>query len=133
MSGIENIKNKIVVVDDDLKVTMLLDQALTKMGFQVFCANEGKKALELVKKENPILVFSDILQPGLDGVELCNRIKEDPFAGEAKVIFMTGVYNEASFKLQLHCPYDGFIEKPIDVNKLTDLVKDKINEFSLSN
>ena len=119
---------KVVVVDDDLKVTMLMERALMKRGFQVFSANEGKKALELVKTKNPDVVVTDILQPGLDGVSLCNLIKNDPILANIKVIIISGVYNEASFKMQMDCPNDGFIEKPVDMNNLVELIVKKIGQ-----
>ena len=120
---------KIVVVDDDVKVTMMMERLLLKRGFQVFSANEGKKALELVKKENPVVLVTDILQPGLDGVSLCNFVKNDPVLGDIKVIIISGVYNEASFKAHMDCRPDGFIEKPVDVNNLVDLLVKKIDKY----
>jgi sigma-B regulation protein RsbU (phosphoserine phosphatase) len=117
---------KVVVVDDDLKVTMMMERGLIRRGFQVFSANEGKKALELVKNETPDVVVTDILQPGLDGVSLCNLIKNDPKFGGTKVIIISGVYNEANFRTQMDCHPDAFIEKPLDVNNLVDLIVKKI-------
>ena len=120
---------KVVVVDDDLKVTMMMERSLMKRGFQVFSANEGKKALDLVKTKNPDVVVTDILQPGLDGVSLCNLIKNDPILGNIKVIIISGVYNEANFKTQMDCRlHDGFIEKPIDINNLVELIVKKIGQ-----
>ena len=122
------VSKKVVVVDDDLKVTMMMERALIKRGFRVFSANEGKKALELVKNENPDVLVTDILQPGLDGVSLCNLIKNDSILGDIKVIIISGVYNEASFKTQMDCRADGFIEKPVDMNNLVDLIVKKIKK-----
>ena len=119
---------KIVVVDDDLKVTMMMERSLLKRGFQVFSANEGKKALELIKNEKPDVLVTDILQPGLDGVSLSNLVKNDPILGDIKVIVISGVYNEASFKTQMDCRVDGFIEKPVDMNHLADLIVKNIEK-----
>ncbi|UCH93568.1 MAG: response regulator [Candidatus Aminicenantes bacterium] len=119
---------KIVVVDDDLKVTILVKKKLTEKGFQVFSTNDGTKALELVENEKPDVLVTDILQPGLDGVSLCNSIKNHPTLGDTKVIIISGVYNEANFRLQMDCQPDGFVEKPIDVNQLGDVVMEKIKE-----
>jgi sigma-B regulation protein RsbU (phosphoserine phosphatase) len=121
---------KIVVVDDDLKVTMLVEKALTERGFRVFSTNEGRKALELVEMEKPDVLITDILQPGLDGVSLCNSIKNDPKFSNTRIIIISGVYNEANFRLQMDCRPDGFIEKPIDINQLADVVMEKLNEWS---
>lgn len=119
---------KVVVVDDDIKVIMLVETALTQMGFQVFSADEGKKALELVKKEKPAVLIADILMPGMDGVALCKAVKDDPETGDIKVILITGVYNQASFKLEMNCRADGFIEKPVDIEEFSRLVNETVNQ-----
>ena len=120
---------KVVIVDDDLKVIMMMERGLLKRGFQVFSTNEGKKALDLVQKEKPDVLVTDILQPGLDGVSLCNAVKNDPSLSDTQVIIISGVYNEASFKSHMDCHPDGFIEKPIDMSKLSQLIVDKIGHI----
>ena len=119
---------KVVVVDDDPKVIMLVETALTQMGFRVFSADEGNKALELVKKEKPAMLITDILQPGMDRLELCKTVKDNPETSDIKVILITGVYNQASFKLEMNCRADGFIEKPIDIKEFSRLVNEKMNQ-----
>ena len=120
---------KAVVVDDDEKVITLLEKALIRNGFQVFSALEGQKALDLVRREKPQVVITDILQPGLDGSQLCSTIKNDPELGDIKVIIITGIYTEANFKHQMDCRYDAFIEKPIDMNTLSAVVMEKVKEY----
>jgi two-component system alkaline phosphatase synthesis response regulator PhoP len=119
---------KVVVVDDDEKVITLIEKILIKNGFQVFSALEGQKALELVRREKPDILITDILLPGIDGVELCKAVKHNPETTDIKVILITGVYNQASFQLEMNCRADGFIEKPIDINKLSRLVNEKMNQ-----
>lgn len=114
---------KVVVVDDDAKVIMLVEKVLTQLGFQVLSASDGNKALELVQKEKPVLLISDILQPGIDGIGLCQGIKEDPQLEAIKVILMSGVYKQASLKREIMgCTPDAYIEKPLEVQQLKDLV-----------
>jgi len=117
---------KVVVVDDDRKIIILLEKALTEKGFQVFSAVEGTKALELVKKERPALLISDILQPGIDGISLCQEVKQDPELGDIAVILMTGVYKQASFKTEMNCKPDAFIEKPLDINQLKAMILEEL-------
>ena len=123
---IEN--RKVVVVDDDAKVIMLVEKVLTQLGFRVFSASEGKKALELVLKEEPALLITDILQPGIDGIGLCQAIKEDPVVGNTKIILMSGVYKQASLKREIMgCTPDAYLEKPLEVQQLKDLVEKVLN------
>jgi CheY-like chemotaxis protein len=115
---------KIVVVDDDAKVIILVEKVLTELGFRVFSAGEGKKALELVKQEKPALLISDILQPGIDGIGLCQAIKEDPQLEDIKVILMSGVYKGTSLKREIMgAAPDAFMDKPLEIQALKDLVE----------
>jgi sigma-B regulation protein RsbU (phosphoserine phosphatase) len=114
----------IVVVDDDAKVIILVEKVLTRLGYRVLSTDNGKRALDWVKNERPVLLISDILQPGIDGVGLCQSIKEDPQLQDIKVILMSGVYKQTSFKREIvGAAPDGFIEKPLEVQQLENLVE----------
>lgn len=116
---------KIVVVDDDEKVIILVEKVLTQLGFTVLSAPDGEKALELVLKEEPVLLISDILQPGIDGIGLCQSIKEDPILGNIKVILMSGVYKQASIKREIMgSKPDAYLEKPLDIQQLKNVVEE---------
>ncbi len=118
MSG----SKKAVVVDDDKKIIMLVDAILSPLGYEVVTALEGKKALELVKKEKPELFICDLLLPGIHGVELCNMIKQDPELENVKIIAISAVYRESNYKLALDCRADAFIEKPFGMDDLEHLI-----------
>ena len=114
----------IVVVDDDAKVIILVEKVLTRLGYRVLSTDNGKRALDWVKNERPDLLISDILQPGIDGVGLCQAIKGDPQLEDIKVILMSGVYKQTSFKREMMgIAPDGFIEKPLEVQQLENLVE----------
>lgn len=122
-------QRKAVVVDDDLKILMLLEKALTGMGFQVFQADNGNKALALVKQEKPDLLIADILIPGIDGIKLCKQVKAEYSEDSIKVIIITGVFNESNFRLEMDCNADAFIAKPLDLKKLTQLIAAKVPDI----
>ena len=114
----------IVVVDDDAKVIILVEKVLTRLGYRVLSTQDGKRALDWVKNERPVLLISDILQPGIDGVGLCQSIKGDPQLEDIKVILMSGVYKQTSFKREMMgAAPDGFLEKPLEVQQLENLVE----------
>lgn len=118
-----NEKKKAVVVDDDLKTVLLVEEILKRLGFQVSSAEEGKKALELVKKEKPAIFICDLLLPGIHGIELCNMIKTDPTLENVKIIVISAVYKEANYKLALDCNADAFVKKPFNVDDFEKLVR----------
>ncbi len=121
-----SILKKVVVVDDDEKVIAQVNAALTREGFRVFGADEGLKALELVRTENPEILITDILQPGLDGAQLCRTVSNDPNLENTRIIVISGVYNESMFRLQMNCRFDVFLEKPFSSSRLTSIVKELV-------
>jgi CheY-like chemotaxis protein len=113
---------RVVIVDDDKKVVMLLDKVLTKMGCKTYKAFRGKDALQLVKKEKPDLLISDMYMPDLQGAELVKKIRDDREVNHIKIILITAVYKELSMDQDVRAMTDGFIEKPIDIKVLVEMV-----------
>lgn len=110
---------KIVLVDDDRATLALLERNLIQRGFWVYSAKNGEEGFELISKEQPDLVISDMLMPKVHGVDLCKTIRSTPGLAKTKVIMMTGVY-KGRFGLEeaFDCGADYFVTKPIDVNNL---------------
>jgi len=126
---------KIVVVDDDRSTLAILERTLIMRGFWVYSANDGEEGFDLVNKEKPDLVISDMLMPKIHGVELCKTIRANPELANTKVIMMTGVY-KGRFGLEeaFDSGADYFVTKPIDMNnlikKIFELLKLDEEEFS---
>lgn len=114
---------KAVVVDDDLTTVKLVEEVLKELGFEVFTAEEGKKALELVREKKPDLLIIDLLLPGIHGLKVCNLIKEDSELGNIKIIAMSGVYKESRYRLEFGGDADEFMKKPFSVQDLELIVK----------
>jgi len=80
-------KEKILIVDDQFGIRILLNEVFQKEGYQTFQAANGVQALDIVKKHNPDLVLLDMKIPGMDGIEILKRMKViDP---DIRVIIMT--------------------------------------------
>lgn len=110
---------KIVVIDDDRVTLELLKRLLSQNEFQVFGAQDGKSGYELIQSEKPDLVISDLLLPKIHGLDLCQKIKEDPSLKKTKVILITATYKTAAFKHEIkESGAEEFIEKPIDTIEL---------------
>ncbi len=114
----------VVVVDDDQKIIIMVGEILSPLGFRIFAAGEGNKALEAVRKEKPDLFVCDLLLPGIHGAELCNLIRQDPALDNVKIIAMSAVYNESDYRLAMNCRADAFIEKPFSIDEFEHLVKE---------
>jgi len=122
---------KIVVVDDDRATLALLERNLIMRGFWVYSAKDGEEGFDLINKEHPDLVISDMLMPKIHGVELCKTIRATPELEKTKIIMMTGVY-KGRFGLEeaFDSGADYFITKPINMDNLLRKIFEllKINE-----
>ncbi len=122
-------KAKVLIVDDEVLVLMALQEAFEDAGYQVKVAQDGGKALELVKKEAFDLVFTDLVMPGLNGVETCKAIKK--FSPQTEVILISGHPEEISKHL-LHFIHAGgrdeILRKPIDVDEIVKQAEKVIQE-----
>ncbi|MFC4619882.1 response regulator [Camelliibacillus cellulosilyticus] len=113
--------HKILIVDDQFGIRILLNEIFQKEGYQTFQAANGVQALNTVKKEAPDLVILDMKIPGMDGLEILKRIKKDH--PEIKVIIMTA-YGELDMIQE--AMNDGAIthfSKPFDIDELIAAVK----------
>jgi DNA-binding response OmpR family regulator len=122
---------KIVVIEDDPVTLRLLEGILSQNDFLVRSAKDGQAGLELVRKEKPDLVISDVVLPRMDGLGLCARIKSDPDLARTKVILITAIYKKVALKhIVRDSQADAVIEKPVDPASLIKKIKSLISETS---
>ncbi|MHA1536963.1 MAG: response regulator, partial [Alphaproteobacteria bacterium] len=117
---------RILVVDDIAPNTRLLEAKLTREYFDVLTANSGEAALKLIREESPDIVLLDVMMPGLDGFEVCRRIKGDPASMHIPVIMVTALSQVADRVRGLEAGADDFLTKPIDDIALMARVKSLI-------
>lgn len=111
---------KIMIVDDDLNICELLRIYLEKEGFFPVIANDGLQALEMFTKENPNLILLDIMLPGLDGWQVCRKIRTT----SACPIIMTTAKGETFDKvLGLELGADDYVVKPFDTKEVVARIK----------
>ena len=107
---------KLLVIDDEASTRDLLKLSLEIEGYTVFTAEDGAKGLEIFARENPAVVLTDIKMPGMDGIEVLRRVKEQSPDSEVIVITGHGEMNLAIRALQLEA--SDFINKPISDESL---------------
>ena len=112
----------VLVVDDLAQNARLLDAVLSPQGFRVMTASSGQEALDVLAKEHPDLVLLDILMPGMDGYEVCRRIREDPGTAFLPVIMITASEGEEKVRA-IEAGADDFIQKPFDQAELLARVR----------
>lgn len=105
--------HKILVVDDDSDILELLQYNLTKDGYEVKTAEDGKKGIEIAKEFLPQLILLDIMMPGMDGVETCRQLREISDLQSSFIIFLTARAEEYSEIAAFDVGADDYITKPI--------------------
>lgn len=104
---------KILVVDDDPDIVELLQYNLTKEGYEVAQADNGKRAIEEAKTFKPDIILMDVMMPVLDGIAACRQLRELSDFRNTHVIFLTARAEEFSEVAAFEAGADDFIVKPI--------------------
>lgn len=114
----------LLVVDDDKELNGLVKRYVEKelAGFTVYQAFDGFEAGRLVSEKRPGFVILDVDLPGLDGHQVCKRIKEDPAFGKPFVVAVTGLDRPEERESMLADGADAFFPKPLDFQALTACV-----------
>lgn len=114
---------RVLVVDDVLPNVKLLEAKLTSEYFDVLSATSGLEALEIVQREQPDIVLLDVMMPGMNGFEVCRKIKEDPVTNHIPVIMVTALDQMSDKIAGLEAGAEDFLTKPIDDISLFARVK----------
>ncbi|MBX9851191.1 MAG: response regulator transcription factor [Cytophagaceae bacterium] len=106
-------RNKVLVVDDEQDILDLLEYNLSKEGYQVETATNGKEAIEIAKKFLPQVILMDVMMPKMDGIEACRQIRLVPKLKESCIIFLTARSEEFSEVAAFEGGASDYITKPI--------------------
>jgi two-component system alkaline phosphatase synthesis response regulator PhoP len=104
---------KILVVDDDADIAELLQYNLTKEGYEVIHAENGKEAISQATEFRPDIILMDVMMPVMDGIAACRHLRELPLFQETFIIFLTARGEEFSEVAAFEAGADDFITKPI--------------------
>ncbi|HMK64731.1 MAG TPA: response regulator [Thermodesulfobacteriota bacterium] len=111
-------KLKILIVEDDPDISELLQFNLGKSGYEPLRAENGEEALKLSQKHLPDLILLDILLPGLNGLEVCRRLKRDPALEHIPIIMVTAKGEEMDRVVGLELGADDYIVKPFSIREI---------------
>lgn len=113
-------RKRILIVDDDQEITLVLRSGLTKHGYDVRVANEGEAALELFQAWPPDLVVTDLSMPNMDGLKLCQRLR----IKSSIPIIVLSVKNDEITKVEaLDTGADDYVTKPFGMSELLARVR----------
>lgn len=112
----------ILIVEDNPASLKLIRVLLAAKGYEVRTATDAEEALEVLKTFRPRLVLMDIQLPGMDGLELTQRLKTDPATRDLVVVALTAYTMKGYEEKALRVGCDGYIPKPVDTQTLPGIV-----------
>jgi len=117
---------KILVIEDELAYLKLLKEQLTKNGYEVLEASNGKSGLEMAKSENPDLILLDIRMPVMDGMTMLNLLRKGESDKKAKVIVLTNLEPDDNIigEVVREKPLYYFVKSNIKFEDLLDKIKE---------
>ncbi len=110
-------RRRVMVVDDSPLACAVVQEGLVAVGYEVLCFQDPYEALEQVSRQQPAIVLSDLDMPGLDGVDLCRRLKEGP-ARAVPVIILTANDGETERVQGLRAGADDYVNKSASMDEL---------------
>lgn len=113
----------ILIVDDNPVNLKLVRVLLAGEGYDARTAADAEEALEMLREFHPKLILMDIQLPGMDGLELTKRLKENPATRNIVILALTAYAMKGDDKKMLDAGCDGYISKPVDTRTLPKVIK----------
>ena len=117
------IAKRILFIDDEPGYTRAMTYALEKEGYEVFSASNGLQALIKAQKGDPDLIILDVMLPGMDGFEVCSRLRNDPQTSHIPIIMVSAKGQDADKSTGLRVGALDYLTKPVDNSALMDKVE----------
>ncbi|HEY9206895.1 MAG TPA: response regulator [Candidatus Methanoperedens sp.] len=119
-------RSKILIVDDEMDTLLPLKRSLEVENYIVVGASNGQEAIEKAKTEIPDLILLDLMLPGMDGYEVCARLKKDASAKNIPIIMLTAKDTVRDTVKGLDTGADDYVTKPFNLNELKARIKSVI-------
>jgi two-component system alkaline phosphatase synthesis response regulator PhoP len=127
---------KILLVDDEPDILEIVGYNLSQLGYNIFTAENGEKALKVAKEHLPQLIILDVMMPVMDGIEACEKLRAIPELSDSIITFLTARGEDYSQVAGLEAGADDYITKPIKPKVLVSKVKSllrRLKEKELNN
>ena len=119
---------KVLVVEDDRSIQMVLELVLSRMSTsQVLVASDGNQGIAMIQEHKPDFVLLDLMLPGIDGFEVCQRAKASEETRHIPIIFLTAQPQPAAVARAMALGAAGYIVKPFDPIKIIDQINEALS------
>jgi PAS domain S-box-containing protein len=124
----KEVKRRVLVVDDNTDVADTMKAVLEALGQSVWAVYGGQQALEVAEERRPEIVFLDIGLPGLDGYEVCRRLRHMPGLEGARIIAMSGYGQAEDRRRAREAGFNMHLTKPVDIEQIERIVTEDVRE-----
>ncbi|MDB2656510.1 response regulator transcription factor [Crocinitomicaceae bacterium] len=115
--------DRILIIDDEEDIREILSYNLQKEGYQVFQASTGREGIDLAISNKPDLVLLDVMMPEMDGIEVCQTLRENPKTKDVSICFLTARNEDYSQIAGLDAGADDYVSKPVKPKVLSSRIK----------
>ena len=120
----------VLVIDDDPNTLRLVGYMLERSGFDVRLAGDGEDGLAKASQQPPDLIVLDVMMPGLNGYQVCERLRADPRTASIPIIILTARSQRIDEQTALEVGADLYVSKPVAPDELVEKVKDLLSRPS---
>jgi DNA-binding response OmpR family regulator len=120
--------SKVIVIDDEPFILMMIEDKLKKAKIDVMTLRESRNAFEVIKKDKPELIILDWMMPELSGIDLCKMIKADPELKDIPIFMLTAKGQDSDEQQGIQCGVSRYITKPFSPRSLLEMVQEIIGK-----
>lgn len=120
--------SKVVVIDDEPFILMMIEDKLKRAGIDVVALRESVNAIDVIRKEKPDLVLIDWMMPEVSGLEVCRAIKADPKLKETTVFMLSAKGQEEDIRRGLESGVAKYLTKPFSPKALLEIIQEALKD-----
>jgi DNA-binding response OmpR family regulator len=124
---------KILFIDDNHELRQITLEALELEGFEVIGASDGLQGIKIANEQNPDIILCDIVMPGLDGFEVCTRLKINALTSSSPFIFLTALADAENIHKGIEVCADDYIVKPFTLDELIETIDTSMRKTKIIN
>ena len=119
---------RVLIADDEPNIVTPLEFLMEQVGLEVRVARNGHEVLELAAAFQPDLILLDVMMPGLNGYEVCQRLKSDPTLRQVRVLMLSAKGRDVEVAKGLELGADAYITKPFSTRELVSKVRELLGQ-----
>jgi CheY-like chemotaxis protein len=117
---------QILLVDNNRDAAIIMERMLQLKGYPVHSCHSGQDGLDTAERLHPAVIILDLAMPGLDGYEVCQRLRAQSWGASIRLIALSGYSSEADQALSAQMGFDAHLVKPVDWRSLTKLLDERL-------